>query len=104
MTASIILYSLTTTQLMQSVTPIFGEPYSYEYDRNMDRIGDVAAKTEARRMMQQSDVVPEVPVMFDDESLENAGKKAASIQAPSPAVNSVVVVPSETTGEKVTAE
>ena len=66
MTASILQYSLGTTQLLQSVTPFFGEPYSYEYDRNMDRIGDVAVKAEARKMMQESPVVPEVPVMFDD--------------------------------------
>jgi lycopene beta-cyclase len=70
MTASIIQYSLGTTQLLQSVTPFFGEPQSYEYDRNMDRIGDVAAKAEARKMMQESEVVPEVPVMFDDGETE----------------------------------
>ncbi len=64
---SIIQYSLTTTQLLQSVTPFFGEPNSYEYDRNMDRIGDVAAKSEARKMIEQSQVVEELPVMFDDE-------------------------------------
>ena len=67
MTASIIQYSLGTTQLLQSVTPFFGEPYSYAYDRNMDRIGDVAVKMEARKMMQESPVVPEVPVMFDED-------------------------------------
>lgn len=68
MTASILQYSLGTTQLLQSVTPFFGEPDSYEYKRNMDRIGDVAAKMEARKMMQESPVVPEVPIMFEDES------------------------------------
>lgn len=42
MASSIITYSLTEgISLMQSVTPFFGEPYSYEYKRNMDRIGDV---------------------------------------------------------------
>jgi len=68
LTASIIQYSLSTTQLLQSVTPFFGEPDSYEYDRNMDRLGDVAVKTEARKMMSSSDVVPEVPVAFEDNS------------------------------------
>lgn len=67
MAASIIQYSLTTTQLLQSVTPFFGEPYSYEYGRNMDRTGDVAAKTEARRMIEQSQVVEELPIMFDED-------------------------------------
>lgn len=42
MAASIVKYSVTEgIDLAQSVTPIFGEPYSYEYKRNMDRIGDV---------------------------------------------------------------
>ena len=67
MTASILQYSLGTTQLLQSVTPFFGEPASYEYDRNMDRIGDVAVKAEARQMMSESTVVPEVSIVFDDE-------------------------------------
>lgn len=94
MTANILLYSLTTTQLLQSVTPIFGEPDSYEYDRNMDRIGDVAAKTEARTMMQQSEVVPEVPVMFEDEK-EPVMVKEVAIEAPVPSMKDVVVVASE---------
>ena len=68
MAASIVQYSLKTTQLLQSVTPFFGEPYSYEYDRNMDRIGDVAAKKEARAMIAQSQVVEELPVMFDEDN------------------------------------
>lgn len=72
MTASIIQYSLTTTQLLQSVTPFFGEPDSYVYNRNMDRLGDVAAKTEARKMISASDVVPKVPVAFEDDSSKEA--------------------------------
>lgn len=68
MTASILQYSLSTTQLLQSVTPFFGEPASYEYDRNMDRIGDVAVKNEARQMMADSEVVPEVSIIFDEEA------------------------------------
>lgn len=77
MAASIIQYSLKTTQLLQSVTPFFGEPYSYEYNRNMDRIGDVAAKKEARSMIEQSQVVEELPVMFDeDNDVSNQGAKA----------------------------
>ena len=85
---------MTTTQLLQSVTPIFGEPDSYEYDRNMDRIGDVAAKTEARTMMQQSEVVPEVPVMFED-GKEPVMVKEVAIEAPVPSMKDVVVVASE---------
>jgi lycopene beta-cyclase len=42
MAANIVQYSITEgIDLPQSVTPIFGEPYSYEYKRNMDRTGDV---------------------------------------------------------------
>lgn len=76
MAASIIQYSLKTTQLLQSVTPFFGEPYSYEYNRNMDRIGDVAAKQEARAMIEQSQVVEELPVMFDEESDSSSIERA----------------------------
>ena len=43
MAASIAQYSLTGISLMQSVTPFFGEPYSYAYKRNMDRVGDVVS-------------------------------------------------------------
>jgi lycopene beta-cyclase len=42
MAASIGAYSLTGgLSLIQSVTPLLGEPFSYEYKRNEDRIGDV---------------------------------------------------------------
>ena len=85
MAASIIQYSLKTTQLLQSVTPFFGEPDSYEYNRNMDRIGDVAAKNEARAMIEQSKVVEELPVMFDEEynpSIQGAKKTAATVAVP----------------------
>jgi hypothetical protein len=57
--------------LIQSVTPFLGEPESYEYKRNTDRIGDVAAKVEARKMIAESKVTTEVPVAFDDEEKES---------------------------------
>ena len=104
MAASILQYSLTTTQLLQSVTPFFGEPSSYEYDRNMDRIGDVAAKTEARKMILESVVVPEVPVMFDDESPSKSGKTEATLEEIARPQNGISVVPSsDATEEKVSA-
>lgn len=82
MTVSIIQYSLKTTQLLQSVTPFFGEPYSYEFDRNMDRIGDVAAKKEARAMIEQSQVVEELPIIFDeDDGSSIQGAKATIANA-----------------------
>ena len=92
MTANILMYSLGTTQLLQSVTPIFGEPDSYEYDRNMDRIGDVAAKTEARAMMRQSEVVQEVPVMFDGEKELSSMAKEATIEASAPLTKDIADV------------
>lgn len=67
MATDILTYSLQGISLMQSVTPIFGEPKSYEYKRNMDRIGDISAKTEARRMIEESKVTEGLPVAFDDE-------------------------------------
>lgn len=55
MFSSIVSYSVfENLSLIQSVTPFLGEPESYEYNRNMDRIGDVAAKLEAVRMIKQS--------------------------------------------------
>ena len=65
---SILTYSLADgISLAQSVTPFFGEPYSYEYKRNVDRIGDVAAKTEAMSMISESKVTDEVPVALESE-------------------------------------
>jgi lycopene beta-cyclase len=67
MVASILSYSLSEgTVLLQSVTPLFGEPSSYEYKRNNDRIGDVAAKAEARGMLLASKVEEIIPVAFDE--------------------------------------
>jgi len=79
MAANILTYSLGGISLMQSVTPIFGEPPSYEYERNNDRIGDVAAKLEAKRMIGQSKVTAELPVAFgEEEEAVIVGAKVAS--------------------------
>lgn len=67
MTASIVTYIVTTNlSLAQSVTPFLGSPSSYEYQPNKDVVGDVAAKMEARRMIQESKVVEDVPVDFEN--------------------------------------
>lgn len=66
MAANIVASCFTGTSLLQSVTPFFGEPDSYEYERNNDRMGDVAAKEEAKRMIQGSSVTAEIPVAFGD--------------------------------------
>jgi len=66
MLSSIVGYSLSKgAPLPQSVTPFLGEPPSYEWqgERN-GNVGDVAAKEEAREMIQQAKLM-DVPVDFD---------------------------------------
>jgi len=60
---SIVSYSISKNlSLIQSVTPFLGDPPSYEYERNIDSIGDVAAKEEALGMILQSNAdVAEMP-------------------------------------------
>lgn len=63
MFTSIITYSIFEEgwSLIQSVTPLLGDPPSYEYKPNNDRIGDVAAKQEAVEMIRQSKAFAEMP-------------------------------------------
>lgn len=76
MAASIAAYSITEgVPLPQSVTPLLGEPSSYEYDRNTDAVGDVAVKAEARKMITESSVTADVPVSFTSDSKEAAEVK-----------------------------
>mmetsp|Transcript_5122 Transcript_5122/g.12596 ORF Transcript_5122/g.12596 Transcript_5122/m.12596 type:complete len:611 (+) Transcript_5122:148-1980(+) len=60
---SIVTYSIFNEgwSLIQSVTPFLDDPPSYEYKVNNDRIGDVAAKTEAVEMIRQSKAFAEMP-------------------------------------------
>jgi len=79
MAASIAAYSISEgVPLPQSVTPFLGEPYSYEYDRNTDNVGDVAVKTEARKMIADSKVTKDVPVAFDEEAYAVEEEKVAA--------------------------
>ena len=64
MLSSIITYSFTGISLLQSVTPFFGDPLGYKYLVEEKQVGDVAAKKEAKDMMQKSQVVDYVPVEF----------------------------------------
>lgn len=67
MLVSIITYSITKgVPLPQSVTPFLGQPASYVSEPNMDFVGDVAAKTEAYRMLSSSTVEEIVPVAFNE--------------------------------------
>jgi lycopene beta-cyclase len=50
--------------LIQSVTPLFGEPESFEYIPRPKSQGDVAAKREAWNMIQESKVEEEMPNSF----------------------------------------
>ena len=65
---SIVTYSLLEPgfPLLQSVTPFFGEPQSYEYTNKPKQVGDVAAKIEAKEMVLASKLKEPVPVAFDD--------------------------------------
>jgi len=51
-------------ELTQSVTPLFGNPEGYGFVERPVVRGDVAAKDEARRMIQESKVEEEVPTAF----------------------------------------
>jgi lycopene beta-cyclase len=88
MFTNIISYSLfENLSLIQSVTPLLGEPESYEYMRNTDRIGDVAAKQEAVRMIQSSLAFAEMPTEVaalvntatDTENIKNKGVKREKV-------------------------
>ncbi|KAL3761833.1 hypothetical protein ACHAW5_001941 [Stephanodiscus triporus] len=67
MLGSIIAYSITEgVPLPQSVTPFFGMPAGYEYKEKHMAVGDVAAKAEARKMIEDSKVEEIVPVDFEE--------------------------------------
>mmetsp|Transcript_10315 Transcript_10315/g.11517 ORF Transcript_10315/g.11517 Transcript_10315/m.11517 type:complete len:572 (+) Transcript_10315:31-1746(+) len=67
MAGSIVTYSVTEgIDLVQSVTPFFGKPYSFEYERNTDRVGDVTVKKEALAMIKESKVTEEIPVALEE--------------------------------------
>lgn len=86
MAASIAAYTITEgVPLPQSVTPLLGEPKSYEYKRNSDTVGDVAVKAEARKLIQNSEVTKDLPVAFDD-AMEEGGKGEESLKMPLSAV------------------
>mmetsp|Transcript_5451 Transcript_5451/g.7730 ORF Transcript_5451/g.7730 Transcript_5451/m.7730 type:complete len:613 (+) Transcript_5451:134-1972(+) len=65
---NILSYSVTGKgTLPQSVTPLLGEPASYEYEEDDATVGDVAAKAEARQMIMESKVTKDLPVAFNEE-------------------------------------
>ena len=76
MLASIITYSVTGGEdLIQSVTPLLGNPQSYEHVERPKNMGDVAAKAEARRMIQESKVTETLPVAFGSSAKKSADKQ-----------------------------
>jgi lycopene beta-cyclase len=98
MIASIVSYSIDQgTPLLQSVTPFFGEPGSYEYKRNNDRVGDVAAKDEARRMLTASKVEEVIPVAFETDNDEIGSDDTAVVESSAtlPAIDTVINIDSQ---------
>lgn len=70
MLLSIVTYSISQgLPLPQSVTPFLGEPEGYEYVERPKNQGDVAAKNEARKMIEASKVEEQVPVAFEKEEV-----------------------------------
>jgi len=68
---SIAKYMITEgVPLPQSVTPLLGEPPSYEYERNTDTVGDKEVKTEARKMIKESSVTEDLPIAFSEQEQE----------------------------------
>ena len=64
---SIVGYSISEgVALPQSVTPLLGLPDGYEYKPKSSEQGDVAAKLEARRMIEESSTEEVIPVDFEE--------------------------------------
>lgn len=83
MALEIATYSVTGRgTLPQSVSPLLGEPASYEYQEEDATVGDVAAKAEAREMVKASLVTEKLPVAFNDDlytiSNDEAGASTSS--------------------------
>jgi lycopene beta-cyclase len=70
MVANIVYYiACENLALAQSVTPFLGEPASFASNPNRDRVGDVAAKMEARQMILEASVPMDLPVDFEGERI-----------------------------------
>ena len=70
MLMSIATYSITEgVSLPQSVTPLLGLPSGYDYVEKKPMMGDVAAKAEAKKMLQESQVEEVIPVDFEENVL-----------------------------------
>ncbi|KAK1746531.1 lycopene beta cyclase [Skeletonema marinoi] len=70
MLVSIATYSITEgVPLPQSVTPLLGLPDGYEYKEKSATVGDVAAKSEAMKMIMESKVEEVVPVAFEQKEV-----------------------------------
>lgn len=71
MLGSIAAYSITEgVPLPQSVSPLLGLPDGYDYVEKKPVLGDVAAKAEAKKMIQESTVEEIIPVAFEEKVLE----------------------------------
>mmetsp|Transcript_8677 Transcript_8677/g.12785 ORF Transcript_8677/g.12785 Transcript_8677/m.12785 type:complete len:628 (+) Transcript_8677:139-2022(+) len=71
MFTSIVAYSVTNfPSLPRSVTPFLPDPEDYIHVERPELMGDVAAKSEAMRMIAESKVTKDVPVAFLNEEEE----------------------------------
>lgn len=80
---SIVSYTITDWDaLPQSVTPFFGEPDSFDYGAapKQSDAGDVAAKLEAKSMIQESAVTNDVPVAFVRDSSDADAKQGVRVE------------------------
>jgi lycopene beta-cyclase len=93
MVANIVYYiAFENLALAQSVTPFLGEPASFECQPNRDRVGDVAAKMEARQMILAAQVPMDLPVDFEREQPQ----RETVVAAVSPASAAAVAPPMST--------
>ena len=66
MLTSIVAYSISEgVSLPQSVTPLLGLPDGFNYVEKKKNVGDVAAKAEAKKMIEESSVEEIIPVDFE---------------------------------------
>jgi lycopene beta-cyclase len=85
MVGSIVAYMIAEgVPLPQSVTPFLGEPASYELKPNTNGVGDVAAKMEARRMIEASALGQDLPSDFSAGGKQSAPEKGTSVSELTP--------------------
>jgi lycopene beta-cyclase len=100
MFTAIVKYSISEgAPLPQSVTPLLGAPPSYEYrDFRQENVGDVKAKSEARRMITESMVTMDLPQAFGELPLRDLSLMEPTRESNSDDINSISISPSAEIG------